>query len=88
MAVTSVDSSASSAVLLAADSARKGASIQNTDANALHIIVDSQDATTTLYSVKLNQGDYWETPASYRGQEIRGIWAANGSGAAVITEYD
>ena len=84
MPVTSVDSAASDTQLLAPKSGRRGASIRNTDANILYVVLDGSAASTTNHTVALSTGDYYETPHFYRGGEIRGIWAGNGSGAALI----
>jgi hypothetical protein len=85
MAVTSVPSSATSVALLASSS-RRGGAIENTDANVLYVILDSAAATTSLFTVSLAEGDYYELPPGYDG-EVRGIWAADGAGAAKVTEW-
>lgn len=80
-------SSTTSATLVAANVARKGLIIQNTDANALYIKFGAT-AVATDFSVKIPGNDgYWEMlgPVVYTGI-VDGIWAADGSGEAFITE--
>lgn len=84
--VTSVASAASSTTILAANTARYGGSITNTDANALYLKIGGGTASATDYSVKLFTDDYFEIPFGFTGA-ITGIWAADGSGAALVTEY-
>lgn len=83
---TSIDSTASDTLLLAVDTARNGATIRNTDANILYVLLDSGTSSATNHTVALASGDYYEVPAGYVG-EIRGIWAADGSGAALVTAF-
>lgn len=84
--VTSVSSAATSTSILAANTARYGGSITNTDANALYLLLGGGTASATNYSVKLFTDDYFEIPFGFTGA-ITGIWAADGSGAALVTEY-
>lgn len=85
MAVTSVDSTTTSTRLLESGS-RKGASVRNTDANALYLLLDSGTASATNHTVALATGDYYETPFDYEG-EINGVWAVDGAGVALVTEF-
>lgn len=82
-APTIVASAAASTTLLAAGS-RAVVIIENTDANRLHILLDSGTASTTNYSFSLAQNEKFEL-RNYRGI-IKGIWAADGAGSAFITE--
>ena len=85
--LTSVDSATGATPLLAANTARKGVSILNTDANALYILLAASgtpSATNLNYSVPTN--GYYEVPFGYTGA-IRGAWAADGTGAAKVTEF-
>jgi hypothetical protein len=86
MAVSSVNSAASSTTLLAVNTSRDGATIRNTDANILYVLLDGGTASATNHTVALATGDYYELPARYRGQ-VNGIWAADGSGVALISEF-
>lgn len=84
--VTSVASAATSATLLAANANRIGATIHNSDANALFVKFGATATTTTSYTVKIAADGYYEFPHPvYRGI-VDGIWAADGAGAAQITE--
>lgn len=86
-AFSSVASSASSVAILAANNQRKGATVYNTDANALHLRLDGGTATTTTgFNVKLDLDEYFEVPFGYTGA-ISGIWAADGTGAANVAEF-
>lgn len=84
---SSVASTAASTTILAANPRRKGATIFNTDANALCIRMDGGTATTTTgFHVRITQNQYFEVPFGYTGA-ISGIWEADGAGAANIAEY-
>lgn len=86
--LSSVASQTGAIALLAANTARKGASILNTDGNALWVLLASSgtpSATNANYIVAATTG-YWEVPFGYTGA-IRGAWAADGTGAALVTEY-
>lgn len=85
-AITSVDSGATSVTLLAANANRKGATITNTDANALYINMAGGTASATAYSVALALGGTYSVPSGYTGA-ITGIWALDGTGTALVTEY-
>lgn len=84
--VTSVPSAAADTLLLKGRSNRAGATITNTDANALYVLLADGVASATNYTVKLVTDAYFETPFGYSGP-IRGIWAADGVGAALVTEF-
>lgn len=83
MAVTSVDSTTTSTRLRTSGSGQ-GACVRNTDANVLYLLLDSGTASATNHTVALVQDSYFETPFDYEG-EINGVWAGNGSGAALVT---
>jgi hypothetical protein len=87
MAQTAVASAATSTVLLTAGSGvRERIIIENSDANRLHVNLDSAAATTTTaYSFSLAQYEN-VILEDYQG-EIRGIWAADGAGHALITTF-
>lgn len=84
-AFTSVNSANTSTQLLAANANRKGVIIVNTDANALYIDISGGTAATTRYTKKLATDEQWECPFAPVAA-ITGIWAADGAGAALITE--
>lgn len=83
---TSVNSSTSDATILAANTARYGATIYNDDANILYLLLGAGTASSTNYSVALYSGDFFPVPYGYTGI-IKGIWSADGSGAARVTEF-
>jgi hypothetical protein len=80
---TSVASSATNVTLLAANLARRGATIYNDSTKTLYVKMGAT-ASATSYAVQLGSGGYWEVPFGYTGI-IDGIWStANGN--ARITE--
>lgn len=85
MATSQVNSAATSTVLLANNSQRKRLMIENTDTNRLHVLLNSGTASTTAYSFSLATNASM-TVEGYTGQVV-GIWAADGAGAAMITEW-
>jgi len=90
---TSVASAATATTILAANSARLGATITNDDANILYLLVASTGTvSSTVYTVPVaGGGGFYELPVLAKGKVytgiITGIWAADGSGAARVTEY-
>lgn len=83
-----VASSATSVTLLAANAARKGATIYNDSTSVLRVKLGAT-ASATSFSVVLAAltsgiGGYYEVPASYTGI-IDGIWDS-ANGAARVTE--
>lgn len=85
MAQTRVASAATSTVLLAAGNERQNVIIENSDANRLHIVLEGKAAATDDYSFSLAQ--YENAKFENFAGEIRGIWAADGSGYAMVTVY-
>lgn len=83
--LANVSGSASSVTILAANSARLGATIFN-DADAFLYLKYGTTASTTSFTVRLNPYDYYEVtgPYLYTGR-IDGIWS-NAVGAARVTE--
>lgn len=84
--LSSVESGIASVTILAANTARKGATITNTDANALYLDLSGGTASATSYSVAVAAAGYYEVPYGFTGL-ITGIWAADGTGAAKVTEF-
>lgn len=82
MAVTSVASAASSTTLLAAGM-RSQVIIENTDTNRLYVLLDSGTASATNYSFSLATNENAKVSV-YQGV-IKGIWAGDGTGVALIT---
>ena len=81
--VSSVNAATSSTELLAANADRAGAMVYNNSANALYLKLGT-GASSSSFTVKLNQDDYYEIPYGYTGV-VHGLWAATG-GSAKITE--
>ena len=88
-AATSTDvslaSAATSAQLLAANTARTGLMITNTDANAVYLYYGTT-ATATKFTVKIGSGGYWEMPQPIWTGRIDVIWAADGAGSLIGSE--
>jgi hypothetical protein len=82
---TSVADAAVDTLILAANASRKGATVYNDSTSTLYLALGTTAATTTDFTSKLFQDDYYEVPAGYTGQ-IRGIWSADSTGSARITE--
>ena len=81
-----VADSASDVLLLAANSSRIGASIQNDSSAVLYVGLGTATVTSTDYTVRMVANAYYEVPFGYNGQ-IRGIWATDpGDGAARVSE--
>lgn len=84
--VTKLDSAATSAQLLAANPARKGLILQNTDANDVYVKYGTT-ASATSFTVKVpGNGGYWEMPTLVYTGRIDAIWAADGAGSLIATE--
>jgi hypothetical protein len=84
--VTSVNDTASSTTLLAANANRLGVSIVNTSTVNLYIKAGAT-ASLSSFTVFLAPSAYWESPFNYTGI-LDGIWASDpNTGAAVITEF-
>lgn len=86
---SAVASGVSSVTILALNASRKGATITNTDANALYLDLSGGTATSTSFSVAIAANGYYELPSNfavYTGL-ITGIWAADGTGSALVTEF-
>lgn len=81
----SVAANVASVTLKAANAARSGLIIVNTDAASNLFVSYGAVATTALYTVKLVPGAYWEMPQKYAGV-VAGIWDGAPTGAALVTE--
>lgn len=83
---SAVNSGTSSVTILASNANRKGATVTNTDANALYLDLSGGTASSTSFSVAIAANGYYEVPFGYTGL-ITGIWAADGAGQALVTEF-
>jgi len=81
--LSSVAGTASSTTLLAANSARLGATIYN-DSTAELLVKFGATASSSSFTVAIGSDGYFETPFSYTGR-IDGIWGS-ATGDARITE--
>lgn len=83
---TPLASAATSAQLLAANAARKGLFIVNTDANDCYIKFGTTASLTSFTAIVPGNKGQWEMPQPIYTGRIDAIWAADGSGSAYPTE--
>lgn len=81
---STVAASTTSVTILASNSSRKGATIQNNGTGTLYLEM-GPTATTTSYLAPVYPGGYFELPFGYIGQ-ISGIWSSTG-GSAFVREF-
>lgn len=84
-AVTSVSDSATSQILIAANTARKGLLIFNNSSQILYVKFGTT-ASATDFTVRLTPYATYEMTGTIYTGRIDGIWAADSTGAALITE--
>ena len=72
-------------VVLASAGARNRVIIENTDTNRLHILLGSGNASVTNFNFSLAANEKFELKG-YDGV-IKGIWAADGTGSAFVSEF-
>lgn len=82
--ITSKDQSATSAEFLDVGE-RAGFTVYNDSEVDLYIALGSADASTSVFTVKLGAGIYYEGPWGYDGP-VQGVFSEGGDGAARITE--
>jgi hypothetical protein len=87
--VTSINDTASSVALLAANANRRGGSIVNNSTSILYILLGTGTASATNFSVAIDgkttvPGVYF-IPPNFTGA-IFGVWSADSTGAAIMTE--
>lgn len=85
-ASSAVASQATAITILAANTARYGATVYNDDANALYLLLGAGTVTTSVYTVLIPSGGYYEVPYGFTGI-LTGLWAADGAGSARVTEF-
>lgn len=83
---SNVSDAASDTLILAANAARKGATIWNDSTEILYLGLGTTAASLTSATAKIVADGYYELPQPVFTGQIRGIWANNASGAARITE--
>ncbi|BAS54928.1 hypothetical protein NIES2135_58070 [Leptolyngbya boryana NIES-2135] len=81
---SAVTASTTSVQLLAANANRKSASILNNGTGILYVELGAT-ASTSAFTISLNNGDLYELPIAYTGN-IAGIWSATG-GNALVREF-
>ena len=81
---STVAASTTSVQLLAANANRKSASILNNGTGILYVELGAT-ASTSAFTIALNNGDLYELPIAYTGN-IAGIWSATG-GNALVREF-
>lgn len=78
-ATTSVASSATTVTILAANTARRGATVYNDSTQVLYLLLGAGTASSSVYTVQLAAGAYYEVPFGFTGV-LTGLWAsANGN---------
>lgn len=86
MAQTRVASAATDTQLLARDTDRRAVTIENTDEYRMYILAGGGAAAVDNFSWSLAPGDSpIAIPREFAGEELRAIWAGNGTGYAQIT---
>lgn len=76
-------SSVTYATIAASNASRKGLTIFNEGAGLLYVTLGTSTTTSSLYSVRLAAGDYYEVPFGYTGL-VGGIFAT--AGTARVTQ--
>lgn len=79
---------AAAATILAANAARRGATIVNNPSGSQKLYVylsATGTVSATNFTIVLNKDDYYEVPFNYTGI-ITGIWSGAGGGNAQVTE--
>ena len=88
--ITSVNDTNADTTILAANAARKGATVFNDSTAILYLALASVTASATNYTVQIAPGGFYELPVARDGSVytgvIKGIWSADASGAARVTE--
>jgi len=82
---SNVGDETSATTLLAANANRDGATVYNDSTADLYLKLGS-GASSTSFTVKLAQDDYYEVPFGYTGI-ITGLWASDASGNARVVEF-
>ncbi len=82
---TRIASAAADTLLLASGSERGAVTIENSDANRLYVRLGSEAAAVDNYSFSLALNENAVLPKDLADSEVRGIWAADGTGYAMLT---
>lgn len=84
--LTVVASAASATAGVALNSSREGLVVANDDANRMYVLLGPGTVSSSLYSFSLAQNESAFLPNCK--EKVSLIWASDGSGNAMITEYD
>lgn len=89
---SAVNDSATSVTVVAANTERRALAIFNNSSSSLYLAAGSTAATVASFTVCIDPYGYWEEPQPPAGYEAytgayTGIWSANSTGAALVTEY-
>lgn len=84
--VTSVARTATVTTILSGNLNRTGVAIFNDAGAILYLRLGPDVASTSVYTVRLNNQSYYEVPSWFSGL-ITGVWQSNGAGAALVTEF-
>ncbi len=84
---TSIDSGTAAVDVLTANVRRRGATIKNTDANALYLSFGSGDPSAADHDIEVPSGQTLVLEQGDPNCLIRGVWAGNGSGHAKVCEF-
>lgn len=88
--ITSVNDTNADTTILASNTARKGASFFNDSTEVLYLLCGAGTSSATNFSVKIAAAGYYELPYTAFGPYtgiVKGIWAANSTGAVRVTEF-
>lgn len=72
--------------ILAANDARRGFAVWNDSTAVLYLLLSNAAASTTVWTVAMAAGSYYEGPFAYTGP-VRGYWASV-NGNARITAFN
>ena len=75
--------STSYGTIATASTGRLGCQVFNEGAGNLHVTLGTATTSTTLYTVRLASGDYYEVPSNYTGL-IGGIFATAGTARVTL----
>lgn len=81
---SNVASSATAVTVLASNALRLGATIFNDSTQILYLILSATTPTSSVHTIQMSAGAYYEVPFGYRGV-VQGIWAS-ANGSARVTE--
>lgn len=85
--VDAVASAATSTTLAAANGSRTYFSVYNTDANNLYLKFGVTATTNDSFTVVIPANGFYEMPQPIYTGIVAGIWSADGSGSALVTEF-